>query len=155
MILISEKKNPSKAWKLIRDKDGDIITDGYIYSIYDIYNKIEEARDLAAKGLPVPPIRYYEAVQLENLEAIDTLPIYRGKMRFHSIYAGTSSIQIKFKSLTDKIYVMEGVSTDPFFLAVGEGKIKMDSDGYYEFNFGFVKRSNKVFMTLEDHDCHE
>lgn len=83
-----------------------------------------------------------------DVEELAYTPTVRGKLKFNHIHHGTSSVQLVFTSLTGVTYWMEGKYSDEFFHRVARGEIVMEPDGYYEFTFTFVKKSDKVFMRL-------
>lgn len=82
---------------------------------------------------------------IHELEFLDHQPVYE--------------MRVKFKYIAnDKLYVtteaghpmmFNSASTDKFFLLVGEGRIKIDSDGFYTANIGFGKNGDSVSAQLE------
>jgi len=162
MITI-RKKTPSKSWKLIRQKStGNILTDDHcLYQQDPAYIKklIIEAHDAIANGGTAPNHKfgaYYYSFTgtFEDYEQLDHIPVMRGEFEFDSIHNGTSSIQIYFKSRAGGKYTLKGNDANNFFQKVGQGKIRMSGDGFYEFNFTFTKSSTKVFMILEPDNAH-
>lgn len=162
MILIKQKA-PSKAWRLVRNSiTGDIFTGAsavYQYAPSDLTRRIDAAKLARSNGqTPEPLTKYYwradSGIDTDQLEQLDHIPFCRGQMKFRSIHHGTSSIQLIFETASGGEYYLEGDSANDFFTRVGKGSIIMDAAGFYEFNFSFVKKSDKVFMTLEDDDMH-
>lgn len=153
---------PSKSWTLVRNKaTGDIITgDHAVYHYKPSALKIilDKAHQDHAAGIPVTgELGYYwrsSKIPLLDLEQLDHIPFYRGSLKFESIHNGTSSVQLILVSVNGGKYYLVGGSANDFLKRVGAGTIKMDSNGYYEFNFSFVKKSDKVFITLEADDLH-
>ena len=170
MQVISKLK-PSKTWRLAHNtKTGQI----YTYRNMQVYcgnpEKQQDAIDQAKKAFALdgtltpdgsyPHNQQWDAVLrryvpinytgpgLHDVELFDCIPVVRLQGKFHSLYRGTSDVAVFFTTPAGHKMLLRGSSSDKFFSLVGEGKILMDGDGYYDFNVTFVKASEKVFMEL-------
>lgn len=149
-------KPPKATWLLAIGPTGYIYT-GRLPQVYTgkIQSQIQN-RDLALiefnkTGKKVDPQSWSftsgdnHEFGIHELEFLDHQPVYE--------------MRVKFKYISnDKLYVtteaghpmmFNSASTDKFFLLVGEGRIKIDSDGFYTANIGFGKNGDSVSAQLE------
>lgn len=143
---IARNPHKSKAWRVLRDTTtGDYLTGRWYY--YDLKPELLQKQiDQDKAGVLTPNARSKPTPA--DLEILDYMPTVRGKLKFNSAHNGNSAVQVIFESATLGRYYLDGNHTNLFFRRVGEGKIPMDSAGYYEFDFTFVKKSDKVFISL-------
>ncbi|MNC17068.1 hypothetical protein D3C76_429780 [compost metagenome] len=166
------KLPPSKAWRLARNTvTGQI----YTYSNGRVYcgnpaaqqKAIDDAKAaFALDGTLTPdgtqshqskwdttlsryvPVGTYTGPSLHDVELFDHIPVVRLQAKFKHLYCGKSDVAVMFTTPAGHTMLLRGSSSDKFFELVGQGKILMDSDGYYDFNVSFTKASEKVFMEL-------
>lgn len=168
---VISKLPPSKAWRLGRNtKTGQIFT----YSNPHVYcgtpdrqqAAIDAAKSAYALDGTITPDgstqhnRVWDTVKLQyvasgytgsglhDVELFDHIPVVRLQGKFHSLYRGNSDVAVFFTTPAGHKMLLRGSSSNKFFSLVGEGKILMDNDGYYDFNVSFVKAGEKVFMEL-------
>lgn len=119
-------------------RTGELTPDGtlYVHHIWDSVAKLYKSTGP------------YTGPSLHDVVLLDYIPVVELRARFNRLYRGTSDVAIKFKTELDHEMTLRGSSSDKFFELVGQGKIVMESDGYYVFNVSFVKAGEKVYMEL-------
>lgn len=160
---VLHKLPPSKTWKLAQNTvtghiftsniyisqssidaakaafaaDGTVAPDGSVQRTGGVYdNKL---------GWVYPP---YTGPGLHDVVLLDHIPVVRLQAKFKHLYRGTSDVAIQFTTPAEYTMLLRGSSSDKFFRLVGEGKIIMNGDGYYEFDVNFSKGGDKIYMEL-------
>lgn len=168
---ILQKLPPSKAWRLAHNIETGKIYTGGNWTVYcgaphlqqGLIDAAKKKFDLTGELTPDGSTtanttwdttlqRYvavdYQGPSLHTVELFDFIPVIRIEAKFKSLYCGKSDVAVKFTDKFGHDMLLRGSSSDRFFKFVGEGKIKMDTSGFYEFDVTFVKGGEKVYMEL-------
>lgn len=120
------------------NKTGELTPDGTIY-VHQVWDSI--SRTYKSTGP-------YTGPSLHDVVLFDHIPVIEINARFKRLYRGTSDVAVKFTTEQDHEMILRGASSDKFFELVGQRKIIMNPDGFYNFNVSFVKAGDKVYMEL-------